>query len=192
MTIQLIFQNTFNIISIAMYNNNSEDYYIQPSGIIYTFQWLLLLIDLLAMCFTGQLTIFHWWLRYHKLSTFEFITIQREIESQELQAEVKKNQNPSGGTTNAVRSGLTSGTGLKEGNNLHHVRPPFKHQISKFTGKSGANQIMNSENNEEADKFVSINYLNQHQNNESVHENKTSDSKYYLYYPFYRTCAEVM
>ena len=51
---------------------------------------------------------------------------------------------------------------------------------------------MNSDNNEEADKFVSINYLNQHQNNESVHENKTSDSKYYLYYPFYRTCAEVM
>ena len=59
MTIQLIFQNTFNIISIAMYNNNSEDYYIQPSGVIYTFQWLLLLINLLAMCFTGQLTIFH-------------------------------------------------------------------------------------------------------------------------------------
>ena len=98
--------------------------------------------------------------------------------------------NPSGGTTNAVRSGLTSGTGAKEGNKLHYIRPPFKHQIAKFTGKNGANQIMNSENNEETDKFVNFNLAAEPvRNNDNVHDNipdSSSNSKYLesLYYYF--------
>lgn len=80
---------------------------------------MMLIVDFIVMLFVLQLTIFHCWLRWHNLTTFEFITIQREFEElkeKEINEQSKlKSANQSGATSNLIHSGYTHITGgIKE------------------------------------------------------------------------------
>lgn len=91
--------------------------------------------------------------------------IQREHENKKIQEEREnlKNKSPSAGTTNLIHSGLTSGTGNIE---LHkfkqnmNTKPLFKHKLKKLAEKTTAKQIVSSEEHDETEQFVNINYLN--------------------------------
>lgn len=72
-----------NIVSLSMYSSNKSNYLIKPSLLPYIIQWGLLIFGIIGMWFSGQLTIFHTWLSYHKLTTYDFIKLQREQEALE-------------------------------------------------------------------------------------------------------------
>ena len=63
--------------------NNKDNYIFQPALVLYLTQWMLLIIGFVVMAFVTQLSIFHLWLRYHSLTTFELITLQRRYEQEQ-------------------------------------------------------------------------------------------------------------
>lgn len=85
MSLQMMFQTMINLLSILMYKDNKSNYIFQPSIIPFILQMILLALGILALGLVGQLSIFHLWLRYNNLSTFELIKMQREFEEEEKQ-----------------------------------------------------------------------------------------------------------
>lgn len=100
------------------------NYLFQPAELFLAVQVAVLIVDVVVMLFVLQLTIFHFWLRCHGLTTFEFITIQRELEEQkekEITEQSKlKFASHSGATSNLVHSAYTHLTGGIKDSALKH------------------------------------------------------------------------
>ena len=167
MTFQTALQNSLNLVSISLFSKNKTNYPFQPAEILLTVQIIIFLVDFIVMLFVFQLTVFHWWLRCHGLTTFEFITIQREYEEiKENELQKHKYISQSGGTSNLIHSGYTHITGgikdsamkhestnknviNSEDNNQDFVSEQFiksKNLILKFKKKSGESTFENFHN----------------------------------------------
>lgn len=83
MSIQVV----INGLSLVMYGRNKGNYLVQPSGVMLGAQVVLLLFSLAAGTLVGQLSVFHIWLKYNNLSTFELIKMHRELEEEEKKAD---------------------------------------------------------------------------------------------------------
>lgn len=73
-----------------MFEGNRANYLIQPAEIMLVGQILLLVLGLAVGLLVGQLSIFHIWLRYNNLSTFELIKLSRQVEEEENKNEIEQ------------------------------------------------------------------------------------------------------
>jgi len=119
MSCQMILQNLINFLSIVMYSSNKSNYIFQPSIILFVLQIVLLIVGWWALALVGQLAIFHLWLRYHGLSTFELITLQREFEEKEKN-NAEQGKKTGGTTNNQIVSGYTSNMGDIGAGKINH------------------------------------------------------------------------
>lgn len=163
MSCQMTLQTIINLLSIALYSSNISNYIIQPSIILFIVQIFLLLISLGVLGLVGQLTVFHLWLRYHGLTTFELIKLQREFEEKE-KYDAEQGRKTGGTNLNQLPSGLTSHmgeVGNKEGkithktsinNNIISDDHPREHIQNAQDGKLKRRGL-----NMSSDQFLNIN-----------------------------------
>lgn len=167
------------LYQLQLIANNTDNYFFEPSLFFYVVQLLLLLVGVIGMLFVAQLSIFHLWLRWNGLTTFEFICIQREHEEFEAKKaqeneNTNKNAQPSGGTTHLLPSGgYTSNTaGVKdnfakfhnasdEGKNILHSDEDNQESQGQLAHALGGNKmagtIKRQRVNVSSDQFLNLN-----------------------------------
>jgi len=80
-----------------------------------------------------------------------------------MKKKANKHITPSGGTTGLIQSGYTSGTGgikeIQPLNSNSDYKIKLNHNTSKFVTNNEHKNIIGSEENDESDRFVNINFI---------------------------------
>ncbi|CAI2375187.1 unnamed protein product [Moneuplotes crassus] len=176
LSLQMGVQSLINILSLITYSMNKENYLIQPSEIMLALQCILLIFGIICGSLTSQLSIFHIWLCYNNLSTFELIKLHREFDEEDAKNDAEQGKKTGGTTQQQIGSAFTPNVEELAHNNHkssinkniisdEHPRDQIERSSHKNLKRKGLNMS--------SDHFMNINSLKSNGSKDQIIQNKS-------------------